>query len=149
MADVTPEQAHWAPPGCAHPIAALYAHTVLGEDGMLNRLIRKGTPLYTSNWAGKTGLSELPPERSAWSDWARRLRVDLPTLLDYAQAVYATTDAYLASLTPTDLDTEIEMFGQKRTLGSALGGVLLAHVNSHTGEVSCLKGLQGARGYPF
>ena len=59
------------------------------------------------------------------------------------------TDAYLATLTPADLETEIEALGTKQPLGSFLGAGLVAHINWHTGEISCVKGLQGAKGYPF
>ena len=31
-------------------------------------------------------------------DWTRRLRVELASTREYAQAVYAATDAYLGSL---------------------------------------------------
>ena len=68
---------------------------------------------------------------------------------EYAQAVYASTDAYVASLKPEDLDQTVEIFGQKRSLGNFLGAVMATHIGWHTGEVSCVKGLQGAKGYPF
>src|SRR5690242_942148 len=108
MADVTPEEAHWMPPGQANPIGATYAHVVLTEDRIINGAIQRNTPLYNTAWADKTGLSELMPTRGeAWKDyanWTRRLRVDLPALRAYAQAVYDASDAYLATLSPADLD---------------------------------------------
>jgi len=30
-----------------------------------------------------------------------------------------------------------------------LNGLIIAHASNICGEISCLKGLQGARGYPF
>jgi hypothetical protein len=47
----------------------------------------------------------------------------------------------------TDLDAEMEMFGRKRTLGRVLT-VILGHAYEHAGEIACLKGLQGGKGYP-
>ena len=44
MADVTPEQAHWIPPGTAHSVAATYAHAALGTDWQINLLFQEGTP---------------------------------------------------------------------------------------------------------
>lgn len=32
VSDVTEEQAHWQPPGIANPIAAVYAHAIVGAD---------------------------------------------------------------------------------------------------------------------
>jgi DinB superfamily len=148
MADVEPEQVHWGPPGKAIPIGASYAHTLTGEDGVLNGMIRKAAPLYLSAWAGRLGMSELPPQGPSWDEWARRVQIDLPSLRAYGQAVYDATDAYLTSLTPADLDVEIDGFLGRQTVGSYLAGLAL-HVAWHTGEISSVKGLQGAQGYPF
>src|SRR4030067_1071044 len=73
MADVTPEQAHWTPPGVALPIGATYAHVIVSEDGGVNGEFRGGAPLFAAAWAGKTGLSELPPsfdpKKPGFPDW--------------------------------------------------------------------------------
>jgi hypothetical protein len=148
MADVTPEQAHWLPPGTAIPIGAEYAHIVGGEDAILNMFLRKAPPLFATTWAGKTGMSELMPQTAPWDAWARSVKIDLDQMRQYAQAVYAQTDAYLASVTTESLDVEIDFAG-KRTVADALGCILLGHVNNHCGEISLCKGLQGAKGYPF
>jgi hypothetical protein len=34
-------------------------------------------------------------------------------------------------------------------VASTLTLLLLNHIGTETGEIACLKGLQGARGYPF
>lgn len=152
MADITDEQLHWLPPGTAHPISALYAHIVLAEDGLLNGIARSAVPLVAGEWGPKTGLSAMPPAPGQdWTQWARTLRVDLPALRAYAQAVYAATDAYLATLSDADLDP---MVGQEGTAfrmqrGVFLTNILAGHINNHTGEISSLKGLQGGKGYPF
>ncbi|TFG57672.1 MAG: hypothetical protein E4H29_06685, partial [Deltaproteobacteria bacterium] len=44
MADVTPEQAHWGPPGVAMPIGATYAHVVVSQDGVINGMLKGGAP---------------------------------------------------------------------------------------------------------
>jgi hypothetical protein len=148
MADVTPEQAHWLPPGAAIPIGAEYAHIVGGEDAVLNMFVRKAPPLLATTWAGRTGMSELMPQTAPWDIWARSVKIDLAQMRQYAQAVYAQTDEYLASLEPNDLDAELDFAG-RRSVADALGCVLLSHVNNHCGEISLCKGLQGAKGYPF
>jgi hypothetical protein len=159
MADVTPEQAHWTPPGVALPIGATYAHVVVSEDGVVNGMFRGGAPLFAAAWAGKTGLSELPPSFDPkvpgfpdWSGWSRKVKVDLPALKAYAQAVYAASDAYLASLRGKDLDRPVDLaalgLGQS-TVGFMINNGILGNAFTHCGEISCLKGLQGKRGYPF
>ncbi len=155
LADVTTEQAHWLPPGQANPIGATYAHLVISEDMIINGMLRGSTPLFGSNWAGKTGLSEpMPLPGPAWQDygpWTRRVKVDLAALREYAQAVYAASDAYLAELPADALSTPLDLsdLGMgKVTLGWVLSRLVVGHVDNECGEISCLKGLQGRRGYP-
>jgi hypothetical protein len=145
--DVTPEQARWIPPGKALPIGALFAHAMLSEDGLIAWL-KGAPPLFATSYAGRTGLDEHPPLTPPWDDWSRRVKVDLDALREYSRAVFAATDAYVAALTPEDLDYGVVVddkgtsWSQVRLLGS-----IPRHISSHAGEISCLKGLQGARGY--
>lgn len=153
MQGVTSDQAHWAPPGKANPLGATYAHVVLGEDMMIKGLLQGAGPLFATTWAGKLGLSEPPPppEEQAWDKWGRQVKIDLPAVQQYAQAVYKASDEYLASLNGDALARPLDLSGfglGQQTVGFFLGNILLSHVNNHCGEVSCLKGLQGAKGYP-
>ena len=153
MADVTPEQARWSPPGRANPLGATYAHAILAEDMLINGLLRGSAPLVATSFAAKAGLSEPPPPPDQdFGDWARRVQVDLTALRQYAQAVYGNTTDYIRSLSEDDLNRTIDMTSMglgKQSLAWVLGNIVLWHINAHCGEVSCLKGLQGARGYPF
>jgi hypothetical protein len=158
VSDVTPDQVHWAPPGIAHPLRASYAHVVLSEDATINGLVRGAAPLFATAWAGKTGTNEPPPGPNPgapgfpdWSQWARTAKVDLAAMRKYAEAVYAATDEYLASLTDDDLNRSVDLsalgIGEK-TLRYLLTNGLIGNAYNHCGEISCLKGLQGKRGYP-
>lgn len=154
MHDVSQEHAHWSPPGVANPLGATYAHTVLGEDLMVNGLVKGVPPMFATNWAGKLGLSAPPPmpNEGPWDQWARTVKVDLSALKQYAQAVYQNTDEYFASLDGIGLEREIDLSAfqlGKQTLGWFLSNIMLSHISTHCGEVACLKGLQGAKGYPF
>ena len=155
MADVTPEQAHWSPPGIANPVGATYAHLVLSEDMLINGILKRQAPFFASSWANRVGLSEMMPGPEAWNDyaaWTRRVRVDLPMLRQYAQAVYANTEQYLASLRPEDLDSQVDlapMTEGQASIGHVLGVLVVGHADNISGEISCLKGLQGSKGYPF
>lgn len=147
---LTAEQAHWSPSGRAMPIAAHYAHIVSGEDFFVNGVFKGGAPIAQTTMAGKTGISE-PPMPGDWTAWARRVRIEMPALRAYAQAVFAATDAYLATLTPEGLGRTIDlsMVGLgEQTIGYVVNASLL-NVAWHTGEIACLKGLQGEQGYPF
>lgn len=149
-ADLTVEQAAWVPPGIANPIAAQFAHAICAEDAVVQVLFRGGAPLYVGEWAGRTGVSD--PQWSATLEWARTVAIDLPALRDYAAAVAAATAAYLSSLSDADLDRELDLTNVglgRQTLGWALHALLIGHLNNMAGEISVLKGLQGAKGYPF
>jgi hypothetical protein len=153
MENVTAEQAHFAPPGIANPLGASYAHAVMSEDFIINGMLRGSAPLAMSTWAGKIGISEPPPPPTEpWNQWGRQVRIDLSALRQYAQDVYKASDEYLASLNNDALNRPIDLssFGVgEQTVGWLLSNAVLGHVNGHCGEVSCLKGLQGAKGYPF
>lgn len=149
MSDVSDEMFYWLPPGTANPIAANYAHIVTSEDFLLNALIRQGVPLMASSWADKTGLNELPVGTGT-HEWAQRVRIDRAAMQAYTQAVYATTDSYLATLSEADFNKVVNLmsFGD-HTVGDAITKFVLFNLNWHTGEIACLKGLQGKKGYPF
>src|SRR5581483_12006175 len=76
---LTAEAAHRRPPGAAVPSGACYAQAVLCEDVGVHCVLAAGTPLALSTWAGRTGLSELPPlaRSDDWRGWACRVRLDL------------------------------------------------------------------------
>lgn len=149
MEGVTNEVALWQPQGNALPIGAEYAHVVVSEDALLNGLGRGGAPLCASSWAGKVGLSELPPQAPPWDTWARNVQVDIDALRAYGRAVWAETDAYLATLTDADLAKpfDLSFIGMGMQPYSAFLSTLLLNVYVHSGEISCVKGLQGLKGY--
>jgi len=156
MEGVTSEAAQWVPPGQANPVGATYAHVILSEDRTINPILKHRRPLYDTNWAGKTGLNELMPSQGGeghdYARWTRDVTIDLPVTREYAKAVYANSDEYLASLSPDDLDTPIDLSGVgsvQVTLGWILSRLVVGHVDNISGEISCLKGLQGLQGYPF
>lgn len=153
---VTSEQAHWVPPGNAHPIGATYVHAIVAEDIMINVALKGETPLFASTWATKTGFSEpmpIPgPDWQEYAQWTRRVRVDLYAMKAYVHAVYATTDDYLSSLTPEEIDQTVDLssmgIGQV-TRAWILSRLVIGHADNICGEISCLKGLQGSQGYPI
>lgn len=81
-----------------------------------------------------------------WGEWGRRVRIDRAAFAAHTTAVFAATDEYVASLTETDLDRTIDL-GGPMSLGAVLG-IIIGNVWLHTGEISALRGPQGAKGYP-
>ena len=154
VADLDQEALDWVPPGTANPIGATLVHVVVSEDLMVSTILTGAPPLLATTFAGRTGLSEpMPMPGPAWADyaaWTRRLRLDLPSHLAYARAVWAASDAFLARQPEADLDrgVDLTMLGRgHRTVAWAALRMLVSHVDQITGEIACLKGLQGRGGY--
>ncbi|HMQ51283.1 MAG TPA: DinB family protein [Anaerolineae bacterium] len=146
---LTDEIIHYNPPGIVSSIAGQLAHIVTGMDFFVLGLAAGQTPLFVSSFAEKSGISEPPPQGGDWSAWGKRVKVDMPLLNAYSQAVFAEVDNYLASLSDDDLQREKE-FGPagSQTVLWALN-VFILNTYCHTGEIACIKGLKGLKGYPF
>ena len=150
VADLTSEQAHWSPAGKAIAAAPLFVHLASGEDLFLTTMTGR-QPLALNAYSGKTGASE-PHPMGGYDEWAQRVKVDLPQVHEYVRAVFKNTEEYVASLKPEDLDREIDLTSAgmgKMSLGAFITITAVIHPSNHIGEISCLKGLQGAKGYPF
>ncbi|HDQ71496.1 MAG TPA: DinB family protein [Chloroflexi bacterium] len=150
--DLTQEQADWQPPGIANPIGGLYWHTVSSVDAIVHGWGTGQAPLKdTEGWEDKV-LTVSAPEPEPGGDYLtymRTIRVDLPVLHAYAQAVAGAAQGWLESLTPDDLDREIETPVGALKLAEMIETFVIWHVNAHCGEIAALKGCQGAKGYPF
>ena len=150
MQGVTPEQAHWHPPGVANPLGSTYAHTVIIQDFVTNGLIKGGPLVAATAFGGKIGLSEMPPAEgdvTAWDEWGRSVKVDLDTVREYGKAVQADTDKLFASLTDAEMNRQIDTPLGRQTVLFMINAAIWGHTHDHTGEISCLKGLQGDKGY--
>jgi hypothetical protein len=148
--DLTQELADWRPPGIANPIAAQYAHAVCSADAIIHTVLQGKPPLFDTSWANKSGVSH--PQSRATPEWSRSVQIDLPALGHYTQAVFTAADDYLASLTDEDLSQEHDLTGSGLGIHDTdwvLNALVTSHLNLMIGEISCLKGLQGAQGYPF
>jgi hypothetical protein len=106
--------------------------------------------MFADTWRGRTGISE--PQMILEFEWARRVQVDLQKSGAYATAVWSATDDYISSLSPPDLGREVDMSASGlgvRTVDWCLSALITSHINNMAGEISALKGVQGAKGYPF
>lgn len=121
-------------PKIAASAGACYGQIVVCEDLSVNGVLAAGAPLALSTWAGRTGLSELPPlgEPEAWHAWTRSVRLDLAALCAYAQAVYDATDTAIAALPAEAFDV------QSRDAAVYLLSALLLTVSYRYREITCL-----------
>ena len=144
IGDVTPAQALWQPPGLANTIAATYAHIVRNIDEDFNQRLFRRARLNEGAWRGRTGLD---PDLS---DWEQGDRIDWPALRAYGRAMHAFLIETMDAITEDDLERVAELSTPDREVWRGIDIVRLSvcdHVKLHGGEISCLKGLQGARGY--
>lgn len=149
MSDVSEAQAHWCPAGVANPIAAVYAHVIMGSDSAVNELLLGGRPIAAAG-ATTIGISEVTPGRSRdWHEWALRVHMDLPAFRSYAQNVYESWYAYFARAGDFDPDRTIDLTAWGMGIRTPVEFLLMQiqHFSSHIGEISALKGLQGAIGF--
>jgi len=152
VADLSAAQANTVPRGVVHPIGELMAHILHCEDFMVNRAIQGTPPLWERDgWEAKLGgemVVDLPEPVKG-----RSYQCDPKVMSEYAQAVFANTDAFLGSLKDSDLERELELvqfgFPSNMSLGTFLTTMLLGNTYAHTGEISSLKGFLGKKGYPF
>jgi hypothetical protein len=152
IADCSQEMVSHVPGGIAHPIGALYAHSVMSDDGVVNGLLRKQTPLMAGEFAGKTGCDKPMPQfgEPGMNEWARSVKIDMKQLNEYAGAVRASVDKYIADLSDADLEQKVEFGGMgQQPIANILTLITIIHPSNHIGEVSALKGIAGAKGYPF
>jgi len=149
-ADLTQEQADWAPPGLANPIGSTYWHTMSLVDFVVQAWGMGQPPLsQTAGWEEKVVVFQEPNPEGGHGANLQTLRIDLAAMREYTQAVTAALTGWLASLTPEDLDRTIDTFIGEMSLGQALEAFVAWHTNVHCGEIAALKGCQGFRGYPF
>jgi hypothetical protein len=149
-ADLTQTQADWEPPGIANPIGALYWHAVSGTDYVVHEWCMGGTPIsQTAGWEEKVIVASDPVQDGDHAATMRSVRIDLPAMHDYTQAVAQATQEWVASLEPKDLERTMTTPIGELNLGQMLQAFVVWHVDAHVGEISALKGCQGAKGYPF
>ena len=145
LSDLSSEVAEWQPGGTANSIASLLAHTIVGEDRVVNQMFGAGELLFQSgDWAVKTGI---PAENS--EIWQPGWSLNLEAFDAYRREVQQSMDAFMADLDPATLDDEIEAFGSPRRRGWMLRVAVSNHILSHLGEVSTLRGMKGLAGLPI
>lgn len=148
-ADLTEEQCAYNIAGGTVPnAAAILAHAIYGEDAVVNRMARGMDPvLLRGDFMGRTGINA--EAMGMTPEWLA-MDFKLDGLLQYAEAVFAETAAFLESATTEMLDRPVDTpLGTKMPAAEAVGAFGIVHISEHTGEISALKGAQGGKGLPF
>jgi uncharacterized damage-inducible protein DinB len=146
-ADLTDEQLNWTAPGKANKIGVTLLHAIESEDMFVHKILQgKPTLWETQGWGAQIGISN-PPGHGGWEE-ASQATLALSQLMAFEEAVCEETSAYLAILSPEELDRKVLMFNGERQVADVL--VLVAnHTLGHMGEIAALKGVHGVKGLPF
>ena len=148
IADCTPEVIEkkddaWT----INKIGSLYAHIVLAEDMMVGGMGKGGeTVLKSNDWEKKLGVDAAS---SRQDEALASMTIDLDVFREFAKAVGAATEEFLASATAEQLEKEIDGPVGKQPYITFLANIGLTHVAGHWGEIAALKGVQGLKGLPF
>jgi hypothetical protein len=148
LRNTTDEQLNWIPPGIANPIRASLVHLLTSEDRVIH-VVLQGKPMVweSGDWGEQIGLAAHPGYGPGWDD-AKSTTLRLAPLLDYAAAVGAAADEYIARLTPEELERTVPYLGDERPVRDVLA-MMVVHASAHAGEIAALKGIQGVKGLPF
>ena len=143
FAPVTAEQGAWRlPGGTANAITPTFVHAYQSEDRLITRVSKRPPLFVTDGWGALLGFDPAAP-------WEEAAPLDPARCRDYARAVRAATEAFLAAFDPAMLTRGIATSRGGQLLGEHLLAVLVIHKSTHMGEIAALLGCQGARGFPF
>jgi hypothetical protein len=146
--DLTPGQLHWVPPGTkANHIGFTLWHYVRTEDNVVQFILqdRKPTVWIEGGFYQRFGLDRVLQGTGMTTDDANALRLPpIAEWLEYQQAVWQATDAYLASVSDEALDRTVQVKPlPEMAARQALATICLTHGHAHFGEVCMLRVLQG------
>ncbi len=148
LADLTNAQLNWLPPGEANPIKSTLLHVLGSQDHFVIALMQGKPRLWDANdWAKRLGVPTPPSRGKGWED-PRSVECALAGLLEYQSDVRAATDEFLSTLTNDQLNYKMT-FGSGERVVHELLTLNANHTLFHSGEMSALKGVQGAKGIPF
>ena len=148
IADCSPEVLEKKEEGWTiNKVGSVYAHTVLSEDMMLSGMVEGREPVLKSDgWAEKLGVDAASARQD---ETLASLTIDLEAFREYAKAVAAATDDFLANATDEELNKEVDSPMGKQPFITFFANIGITHVAGHWGEIAALKGVQGLKGLPF
>lgn len=151
VADLTPEQWHAVPAGnaAANHIAFEMWHYARTEDNIVRFIIqgRRPTVWMEGGWAERLGLPAVAQGTGMPAADAQVMRIaDLGAFKEYVQAVWTSTDEWLANPDTSVFDTPVlvKPLGEMPAI-RALGQVCMTHGFTHLGGLELSRTLLGLK----
>jgi hypothetical protein len=158
---LTDEQLHWQPD--AHPNHITFAlwHAYRSEDEIIHGLLMKQPSLFVRDgWGPRLPVAEPgnPPFGTGLNrEQIAAIHLSLADVLDYAEAVGASIQAYADTLSEEDGSQEIPLpffapvypMLDRASRSEVLSFFCIGHTAEHLGEVQYIKGLLGLTGAPL
>ena len=146
--ELTPEQLHWVPPNTnANHIGFTLWHYVRTEDNVVQFILqdRKPTLWIEGGYVERFGLDRIAQGTGMSVGDAHALRLPpIDQWMEYQQAVWQATDAYLSSIDDEALERMVNVKPlPEMPARQALTNICLTHGHAHFGEICVLRVLQG------
>ena len=149
VSDLSDEQLHWRANDKGLPAWFILWHYVRTEDNIVQFVLqRKPTVWMEGGWHEQLDLHATAQGTGMSLEDAQNLRLDPKQAFhDYMQAVWKTTDEFLAGVDDAYLQqtTTVKPLGEM-PIQNAIGNMCLTHGFTHLGEIAHLRGLMGLRG---
>ena len=140
----TDEQIHFVPESGSHSIAWCLWHTTRIEDLIVHFRIKETDPIWSEDWAKKTGLPFDGFGTGQSDEDAQKVTItDMDAFKDYQDTVWAATDNLLQSLTDKDLERQVQSSTGTESIDESISLHMLGHFNGHRGEMNLLRGMLG------
>ena len=141
---LSPDELTWQPGPAANSIGWILWHMVRVEDMWIQFFAQFKPELWERDgWHEKFGL---PTRDNGFGHTAEQVnnfpRLDLEEFLLYRAAVREATLAFLATLTPNDMETVPRERRPEMSLG-AMFRQIIGEIYQHVGHIAYLRGLQG------
>ena len=148
---LTEDDLNWQPKPDCNSIGWLAWHLTRVQDGLIAPLIGEEQLWLKDEWHAKFGR---PPSAEdvgfghTPQDLAAFKSPDAKTLLDYHRAVLEKSQRYFTTLTPTDLDREINLpFFQPPPKLGVLLIIILSDNLQHAGQAAYVRGMRQGIGW--
>ena len=116
------------------------------DDYIQAKLLNQPRLWETEGWAEKIGVEAIPDLDNGWAGMKGKA-LEKALVKAYGQAVHASANHYLSTLTLRDLEREVKMDPSNRPVTDLLS-TLVIHNSLHGGEIAALGGLQGLQRQP-